>query len=115
MRALVSTGTEALVELREAPDPEPDRDEALVDAHAISLNRGESHRLAREPEGWRPGWDFAGVVRAQARDGSGPPAGTRVVGWLNGGGAWAEAVAAATDRIARLPDAVTFAEASTLP
>jgi NADPH:quinone reductase-like Zn-dependent oxidoreductase len=115
MRALVSTGTDALVELREVPGPEPDRDEAVVDVHAISLNRGESHRLAREAGGWRPGWDFAGVVREQARDGSGPPAGTRVVGWLAGGGAWAAVVAAPTDRLAPLPDAVSFADASTLP
>ena len=114
MRALVATGTDALVELREVPDPEPERDDALVEVHAVSLNRGESNRVTRESDGWRPGWDLAGVVRDQARDGSGPPAGTRVVGWLPNG-AWAELAAVPTDRMASLPDAVGFADASTLP
>jgi NADPH:quinone reductase-like Zn-dependent oxidoreductase len=114
VRALVATGTDALVELREAPEPERDRDEALVEVHAVSLNRGESTRLTREADGWRPGWDLAGVVREQARDGSGPPAGTRVVGWI-GGAAWAELAAVPTDRLAPLPDELPFAAASTLP
>ena len=114
MRALVATGTGDLVELRDVAEPERDRDEALVEVHAISLNRGESTRLTREQDGWRPGWDLAGIVREQARDGSGPPAGTRVVGWLPGG-AWAELAAVPTDRLAPLPTEVGFAPASTLP
>jgi NADPH2:quinone reductase len=112
--ALVATGNETLVELREVAEPDLDRDEALVEVHAVSLNRGESHRLTGAAEGWRPGWDLAGVVREQARDGSGPPPGTRVVGWLPQG-AWTELAAVPTDRLAALPGAVSFAEASTLP
>jgi NADPH:quinone reductase len=114
VRALVATGTETLVELREVAEPDRDRDEALVEVRAVSLNRGESNRLTAAAEGWRPGWDLAGVVREQARDGSGPPSATRVVGWLDEG-AWAELAAVPTDRLAALPDGVTFAEASTLP
>jgi NADPH:quinone reductase-like Zn-dependent oxidoreductase len=114
VRALVATGTDALVELRDVPEPERDRDEALVEVHAVSLNRGEATRLTREADGWRPGWDLAGVVREQARDGSGPPAGTRIVGWI-ANGAWAELAAVPTDRLAPLPGDVSFAAASTLP
>jgi NADPH:quinone reductase-like Zn-dependent oxidoreductase len=47
-------------------------------------------------------------------DGTGPPVGARVVGWLPTG-AWAELVAVSTDFLAVLPAAVTFAQAATLP
>src|ERR1700739_3820334 len=66
------------VELRD-----PDRDEVVVRVSAISLNRGETRRALTQAEpGWRPGWDFAGVVESAAADGSGPKPGTRVVGLL---------------------------------
>ena len=55
---------------------DPDRDEVAVRVTAISLNRGETRRALQTAEpGWRPGWDFAGVVETAARDGSGPQAG----------------------------------------
>jgi NADPH:quinone reductase-like Zn-dependent oxidoreductase len=98
------------VELRD-----PDRDEVAVQVTAISLNRGESRRAVQQAEpGWRPGWDFAGVVEAAAADGSGPRPGTRVVGILPSG-AWAERVNCRTHAIAALPDAVADAAAATLP
>ena len=64
--------------------------------------------------GWRPGWDFAGVVEREAADGSGPKAGARVVGLLPNG-AWAERVNCRSHAVAALPDAVSDAQASTLP
>ena len=48
--------------IRPVPDPAPDRGEALVRVHAISLNRGEVRRSGMAPAGWRPGWDLACVV-----------------------------------------------------
>jgi NADPH:quinone reductase len=66
--------------------------EALVGVKAISLNLGEVRRaLTMAEAGWRPGWDLAGVVGQAAADGSGPPAGARVVGFV-AAGAWAELV-----------------------
>ena len=98
------------VELRD-----PDRDEVGVRVTAISLNRGETRRALQVAEpGWRPGWDFAGIVEAAATDGSGPKAGTRVVGLLPSG-AWAERVNCRSHAVAALPDAVSDAEAATLP
>src|SRR6267154_1776247 len=98
------------VELRD-----PDRDEVGVRVTAISLNRGETRRALQAAEpGWRPGWDFAGTVETAAADGSGPKAGTRVVGLLPSG-AWAERVNCRTHAVAALPDAVDDAEAATLP
>src|SRR5438034_7872296 len=98
------------VELRD-----PDRDEVGVRVTAISLNRGETRRALQVAEsGWRPGWDFAGVVETEAADGSGPKPGTRVVGLLPSG-AWAERVNCRSHAVAALPDAVSDAEAATLP
>ena len=93
------------VELRDA-----DRDEVAVRVSAISLNRGETRRPLQQAEpGWRPGWDFVGVVETAAADGSGPIPGTRVVGLLPSG-AWAERVNCRTHAVAALPDAVGDAE-----
>jgi len=98
------------VELRD-----PDRDEVAVRVTAVSLNRGETRRALQQAEpGWRPGWDFVGVVETAATDGSGPGVGARVVGILPSG-AWAERVNCRTHAIAVLPDAVGDAAAATLP
>ena len=100
--------------IRPVPDPVPDRGEAVVRVHAISLNRGEVRRSAMAAAGWRPGWDLAGVVERAAPDGSGPGAGTRVVGLLPEG-AWAARVAVPAPALAALPDKVTFSQAATFP
>ncbi len=98
------------VELRD-----PDRDEVAVRVSAISLNRGETRRALQVAEpGWRPGWDFAGVVETAAADGSGPKPGTRVVGILPSG-AWAERVNCRSHAVAALPDGCSDAQAATLP
>jgi NADPH:quinone reductase len=113
MRALVADrSAPSGVSLREAPDPEPGPNEALVEVKAVSLNRGEVRRLPLREEGTIPGWDIAGVVRRAAADG--PAEGTRVVGLADEGG-WAELANIPTNRIAALPDDVSFEAASTLP
>jgi NADPH:quinone reductase-like Zn-dependent oxidoreductase len=101
--------------LAETDPPAAGAGEALVAVKAFSLNRGEVRTaLGQAPDGFRPGWDFAGVVEAAATDGSGPKAGARVVGMLMAG-AWAERVAAPAAMLAELPDAVGFEAAATLP
>jgi NADPH2:quinone reductase len=101
--------------IRPVPFAPAYRDEVTVRVNAISLNRGEVNRAVRVAEpGWRPGWDFAGVVEETAPDGSGPANSTRVVGMLPSG-AWAERIRVPTNAVAALPDEVTDAQAATLP
>ncbi|HKF37511.1 MAG TPA: alcohol dehydrogenase, partial [Ktedonobacteraceae bacterium] len=62
MLALVaSQRPDTPVEIREVAEPSAAHDEAIVEVHAFSLNRGELSLLAIRPEGWRPGQDIAGV------------------------------------------------------
>lgn len=115
MNAIVAaSAVEGGVEIRSTPDPMPIADQALVRVRAVSLNRGECWAVRNAEDGWRPGWDLAGVVERAAEDGSGPHAGDRVVGWANGG-SWAELAAVRTDHLAVLPEQLSFQVASTLP
>lgn len=113
MRALVaeSSAPHRLV-MRDVPEPMPSPGEALVEVRAFSINRGELRMLAAALDGWRPGWDFAGILLADI-DG-GPRAGARVVG-IRQGGTWAERVAVPEGWLAELPDGVSFTQAATLP
>ena len=115
MLALVNTPSGAApVELREVGEPQSAPNEALVEARAFSLNRGELRLFQARPEGWRPGQDISGVVLKPAADGSGPAAGMRVVALTDNAG-WAERAAVPGHRMAALPDNVRFEEAAALP
>src|SRR6185503_10965684 len=115
MLGLVNTPNgSAPVELRELPEPYPAPNEALVQVHAFSLNRGELRSFRNNEEGWVPGQDVAGVVLRQAADGGGPPPGARVVALTDEFG-WAQRVAVASHRMAVLPANVSFSQAATLP
>ena len=110
MRALVADGAGG-ARIEDFPEPNPAAGEAVVEVHATSLNRGELWRLKRAAAGWRPGWDFAGLVVQPAE--GGPPAGARVVGILHGE-AWAERVAVPAKWLAEL-EGLSFVVAAALP
>jgi NADPH:quinone reductase-like Zn-dependent oxidoreductase len=113
MRALVAdSSVPGRIALRDVPEPVPAPGQVLVDVRAFSINRGELRMLATAADGWRPGWDFAGVLRSNVENGT--RAGARVVG-IRRGETWAEQVAVQADWIAELPEGVTFAEAAALP
>ena len=115
MNALVAApGKPGGIEVRAVEEPAARPGEALIEMRAVSLNRGEVRALGTADDGWRPGWDVAGTVLEPADDGSGPDAGTRVVG-LAGGAAWAQRVPVRTSLLAPIPDALSFPAAATLP
>ena len=99
----------------EAPAPVARaQDELLIEVKAISLNFGEVYSVDNaEDPGDVPGWDSAGVVLVPAADGSGPPAGARVVGadWSKG---WAQQRVLTSDNVAVLPDSIDFETAAAL-
>jgi NADPH2:quinone reductase len=115
MLALVISPESATgLRLAELAEPQATSNEALISVHATSLNRGELRLLAIRPNGWIPGQDIVGIVERAAADGSGPAVGARVAALVDQAG-WAERVAVPTDRLAVLPDDVSFVSAATLP
>lgn len=115
MQALVTTAPDGPgLELADVDPPVAASNEAIVSLTATSLNRGEVRHLQEEPVGTVLGWDVVGTVLHPAPDGSGPEAGTRVVGIVGGAG-WAERVAVPTHALAAIPDAVSDASAAVLP
>lgn len=111
---VVDAGVPGRLAIREIEQPRPAPSEALVRVETISLNQGEVRRAMAAPDGSLIGWDLAGTVERAAADGSGPPLGARVVGFV-ANGSWADLVAVPTNALAELPPNVTFAQAATLP
>lgn len=115
MRAVVADpGSPGGVRLAEVAAPTAQPGQVIVEAHHVSLNRGDLNdaRSGRVPAGEVLGSDVAGVVVRAARAG-GPPVGTRVVALAPG--AFAQRVAVDVAALAEVPDGVDLAEAAALP
>lgn len=116
MRAVSKTpGAPGELAVGQAAVPACDSNQALVRVRAVSFNRGELFRVQFAPAGHPIGWDVAGVVEKAAADGSGPAAGTRVVGFLPAANGWAELAPAITSYLAPIPEGVSDEEAAALP
>jgi NADPH:quinone reductase len=113
MKSFVPDG-EGQVRLADVDDVSPAAGEAVMTVEAFSVNRGETLLLQDPPAGWRPGKDIAGRVVRAASDGTGPPAGTRVVGHPPSHG-WAERAAVCASALVELPDEIATVTAAALP
>jgi NADPH:quinone reductase len=115
MRAVVTDPSAApRLRVSDTAPPEPAANEALIRVEAFSLNAGEIRTALTATSSYVPGWDFAGVVDEAATDGSTPPKGTRIFGFVPQG-AWAEYLVADSRMMAEIPDGVTNAQAAALP
>jgi NADPH2:quinone reductase len=108
-------GPEGL-ELAEVPEPKS-RDRLVVEVHAagvgfpdLLMTRGR-YQFRPEPP-FVPGIEIAGVVR-EAPDGAGFTAGDRVTGWSALAG-WAEYALSSPATTFKIPDGMSFAEATSL-
>ncbi len=135
MRAYHITGSIPRLRLVELPEPSPGPGEVAVAIRAASLNYRDLLQAASQP-GLIPLSDGAGVVRAVGEGVPGWRVGERVVigfmpGWVDGGfsqarqatalggdgvpGVLAETVVVPAEALVRLPDAMSFEAAATLP
>src|SRR5690349_19705636 len=127
MRAVTQSryGSSEVLQLTQVPRPTVRDDEVLVRVHAAGLDRGTEHlmtgkpyavRLAtgiRRPRNPVPGRDVAGTV---AQVGAGVTRfrpGDQVYGVAPG--SFAEYAVTTPDRLAQMPDNVSFAQASVVP
>jgi NADPH:quinone reductase-like Zn-dependent oxidoreductase len=136
MKAVVQRGYGSLdvLELREVEKPTPGDGEVLVRVYAASVHPDVWHVVSGRPHVLRlmgagffkpknpiPGTDMAGVVEAVGQDVKQFQPGDEVFGetigsmqWINGG-AYAEYVAVAEERLALKPANVTFEQAASVP
>ncbi len=109
------------LDLVEVAEPELRDGDLLVDIHAVAINPGEAFiRQMRSAEpGGRVilGWEFAGIVSGMRHAIAGFSVGDRVMGTgdVTRDGCWAERLAVDHRGVARVPDALSFVDAASLP
>ncbi len=122
MRVIViaQPGGPEVLELREAPSPEPSRGEVRVRVRATAVNRADLLQrlgLYPAPPGSPadiPGLEIAGEVDAVGPDVTELSLGDRVFGIVGGGG-YAEQLTVHARALARMPDGMSFTDAAAVP
>lgn len=122
MRAIRITepGDPDVLRAGEVPDPEPGRDEVLVDVRAAAVNRADTYQRRGHypvPPGWPesiPGLEMAGVAAEVGDRVRGVEPGDRVMALLGGGG-YAERVAVHGDLLLPVPENLSLVEAAGVP
>jgi len=115
-RALVVNAGHTGWEVKEQALPKYD-DDVLVRVHAVALNPTDWKHLEANKPGYSSGSDFAGIVAKGAGEFK---EGERVVGWTRGGafqrdnGAFAEYAAVQQPMAWRIPENITFEQATAL-
>ncbi len=112
-------GGPEVLEVREAPDPEPRSGELRVRVRAAGLNFADiMGRLGLYPDAPRTpcvmGYEAAGVVDALGPGVTGPPVGARVLG-LSRFGAHADVLCIPAAQAVPMPDGMSFEEGASLP
>jgi putative PIG3 family NAD(P)H quinone oxidoreductase len=108
------------LELRSIDAPQPSRGEVRVRVRAAALNRADllfvrgRYTLAPDAPPGVPGLEIAGEVDAAGDGVDELSPGDRVFGVLGGGG-FAEYAVVHARRLARIPSAIDFAEAASIP
>lgn len=101
-----------------APIPEISTKQILVKVYATSVNHIDflkaSGKLGELSFPWIPGHDFAGVVANVGEKVRGFKIGDRVYGNCNGG-SYAEYLVADVNKVTKMPDNLSFVEASSVP
>lgn len=118
-----SIGAPEVLELVEAPTPEPGSGEVRIKTAVAGINpvdamvrSGALPLLGKPP--FRLGWDAAGRIDALGDDVTGFAVGDRVMGLIRfpqQAGAYAQYIIAPVEHIARIPDAMTDEAAGALP
>ncbi|HMV30897.1 MAG TPA: alcohol dehydrogenase catalytic domain-containing protein, partial [Gemmatimonadales bacterium] len=115
-----AAGGPDVIQLRDAPTPEPGPRQVRVRVHASALNRADIlQRRGRypAPAGWPadiPGLEYAGEVEALGPGVTRWQVGDRVMG-LVGGGAHAEFVVVHADEAMAIPEGMAYTDAAAIP
>jgi NADPH2:quinone reductase len=112
---IVTRGQQSVLEPREVPVPQPQRDEVLIRVHAAALNRGElivGSAVHGGPERLG-GTEASGVVHAVGEGVYQWKKGDRVMGRVRG--AFAEYAAMYVGQVLPMPERLTWEEAAAIP
>ena len=112
---IVERGGQSVLEPRDVPVPQPQREEVLVRVHATALNRGElivggAVHGGAEKLG---GTEASGIVEAVGEGVTGWKKGDRVMGRVRG--AFAEYAAMYAGQVLPMPQRLTWEEAAAIP
>jgi NADPH:quinone reductase-like Zn-dependent oxidoreductase len=120
MRALLTAGAPKLPVVEVVPTPEPGPGQLLIKVAAVAVNpTDQKHADEVKTAGLTVGVDCAGTIVAAAPDVTGFQPGERVAAFIHGTrdpgvGTMAEYVVGFADLVWRVPDNLSFEEASTM-
>jgi NADPH2:quinone reductase len=105
---LSAFGSPEVLELREVDVPPPGPGQVLVEVEAAGVNFGDTmirrgEYLRNQPLSMAPGCEVIGRVEAVGDGGQATP-GSRIAGWIEAGGGYAERVLVPEHRIYPVPD-----------
>ncbi|HXX69135.1 MAG TPA: medium chain dehydrogenase/reductase family protein [Polyangiaceae bacterium] len=116
---ITRTGPPEVLEVREAPDPEPSAGQVRVRVRAVGINFADLlARVGLYPDAPRPpcvvGYEVAGVVDGVGAGASGFAEGDRVLAMPKFGG-YTDVLVVAASQVFKMPSRMTFEEGAALP